>query len=355
MNERDLYRRPWAELQAEAWAARRRHFPDDLAFAVPGAKRYDTECYANDPRRFASISLTGRQCTLQCEHCRGRLLAGMLPAPDAEALLSLGRRLLDQGCRGVLISGGADVDGAVPLKPHLAAIAQLKSWGLQVIVHTGLLDRETAEGLKAAGVDQVLFDVLGDEGTIRQVLHLDRTPDDYAQTLALLREVGVPVAPHVVIGLHYGQLRGELAALEIIHRVGAEVIVLVAPVVADLPPAADVALLALVWIGLAALPCAITYRVKQSTTDDAVVGHVVVNPELFGLVALARGYDVHVLRQQTLDLTKKVGIEAELKHRSALGLTRQLRICNLVGVVAQLRRPLYAAQDVCAPDPVVTQ
>jgi uncharacterized radical SAM superfamily protein len=240
LSERTLYDRPWAALQAEAWETRRRHHPDELAFAVPGAKRYETECYANDPRRFASISLTGRQCTLQCEHCRGRLLSGMLPAPDAEALLSLGRRLLDRGCRGVLISGGADAAGAVPLKPQLDAIAQLKSWGLQVIVHTGLLDRETAKGLKAANVDQVLFDVLGDEATIREVLHLDRTPEDYATTLSLLREVGVPIAPHVVIGLHYGQLRGELAALETIRRVGADVVVLV--VLRPLPrtPMADV-------------------------------------------------------------------------------------------------------------------
>ena len=44
----------------------------------------------------------------------------------------------------------------------------------------------------------MLFDVLGDEGTIHEVLHLDRTPEDYAKTLSLLREVGVPVAPHVV-------------------------------------------------------------------------------------------------------------------------------------------------------------
>jgi uncharacterized radical SAM superfamily protein len=126
-----------------------------------------------------------------------------------------------------LISGGADADGAVPLGPHLETISRLKSWGLQVIVHTGLLDLETAQGLKDAGVDQVLFDVLGDAETIRQVLHLDRTPEDYAHTLALLRQVGLSVAPHVVIGLHYGQLRGELESLEIIERAGAEVIVLV--------------------------------------------------------------------------------------------------------------------------------
>jgi len=222
-----LFRRPWAELQPAAWEVRRRNHPADLYFAVPGARRYETEHYHNTPYRFASISLTGRHCALLCEHCRGRLLEGMFPAPTPEALLALGRRLMEQGCEGVLISGGADTNGAVPLKPHLAAIARLKEWGLRVILHTGLLDRETAEGLKAAGVDQVLFDVIGDGATIRQVCHLDRSPADYAETLAMLRQLEIPVAPHVVIGLHFGQLRGELAALEMIRRAGAEVIVLV--------------------------------------------------------------------------------------------------------------------------------
>ena len=222
-----LYRQPWEDLQAQAWEIRRARHPDVLRFAVPGAKRYETEHYANDPRRFAGISLTGRQCALQCEHCRGQLLSGMLPATTGEALLTLGARLLEEGCEGVLISGGADTAGAVPLDPFLPALGWLKEWGLQVIVHTGLLGRHTAAGLAAAGVDQVLFDVVGDAGTIHDVLHLDRTPADYAATLALLRELGLPVAPHVVIGLHYGQLRGELAALETIARVGAEVVVLV--------------------------------------------------------------------------------------------------------------------------------
>jgi uncharacterized radical SAM superfamily protein len=218
---------PWESLRAAAWAVRRAHHPDRLTFAVPGAKRYETEYYASDPRRFASISLTGTACALQCDHCRGRLLAGMHPASTPEALLSLAKDLIDDGCEGVLLSGGAGADGAVPVKPFLEAMARLREWGLRVIVHTGLLDRATARGLKQAGVDQVLFDVIGDEGTIRRVLHLDRTPADYAATLRLLREEGVPVAPHVVIGLHYGQLRGELRALDMVRGAGADVIVLV--------------------------------------------------------------------------------------------------------------------------------
>jgi uncharacterized radical SAM superfamily protein len=221
-----LFGLPWEELQPAAWAVRQRH-PSTLLFAVPGNKRYQTEDYCNTPFRFANVSLTGRSCVLQCDHCRGQLLEGMLPVTSPEELLRAGLWLIEQGCSGLLLSGGADADGAVPLRPYLSAIARLKEWGLQVIVHTGLPDRETAVGLKAAGVDQVLFDVVGDEETIRQVLHLDRTPQDYVAALALLREVGLAVAPHVVVGLHYGQLRGELVALDGIVRVGADVVVLV--------------------------------------------------------------------------------------------------------------------------------
>ena len=92
MNEtQDLFHRPWEQLQAAAWEVRQRHHPAELVFAVPGAKRYETEHYRNTPHRFAAISLTGRECELQCEHCRGQLLATMLPAPTPDALLTLGQ------------------------------------------------------------------------------------------------------------------------------------------------------------------------------------------------------------------------------------------------------------------------
>jgi len=236
-----LFNQPWDTLQAAAWAARGAHHPDDLALAVPGGKRYETERYRNTPHRFASLSVTGHDCDLMCDHCRGRLLLGMRPATTPESLLEKGQALIAQGCEGVLISGGAGIDGAVPLEPHLTAIAQLKSWGLRVIVHTGLLDRATAEGLKSAGIDQVLFDVIGDAVTIRDVLHMDRTPDDYARALATLRELEIPVAPHIVAGLHFGQLRGELRALDIVRQAGADVLVIVVLRPLRHTPMADVA------------------------------------------------------------------------------------------------------------------
>ncbi|MEA3377850.1 MAG: radical SAM protein [Chloroflexota bacterium] len=222
-----LYHRPAEELLDQAWALRRAHFPPALKLAAPGAKRYQIEGFRNHPHRFAAISLTGRACALRCEHCQGQLLESMYPASTGQALRDLADELVAKGCQGVLLSGGADHQGQVPLDGHLEAIACLKALGLTVIVHTGLVDEGTARDLKTAGVDQVLVDVIGDEETIRQVYHLDKKPDDYAATLAVLKEVGLDIAPHVVIGLHFGQIRGELAALEMITNAEPEAIILV--------------------------------------------------------------------------------------------------------------------------------
>ena len=222
-----LFTQPWEELQTRAWQTRVANFPPLLGLAVPGARKYDTECYTNTPHHFAAISLTGKSCALDCAHCNRQLLETMYPAPSPQDLRQLARRLKAQGCEGVLISGGADARGAVPLRRHLPAIAEMKALGLTVIVHTGLIDAPTAQGLHEAGVDQALFDVIGHSDTIREVYGLPYTPQDYERSLATLRQAGLTIAPHVVIGLHYGQLRGELNALEIIRRVGADVLVLV--------------------------------------------------------------------------------------------------------------------------------
>jgi len=222
-----LFGLPWEELQKRAWAARTDHFAPWLGLAVPGARRYTTEHYVNQPQRFATVSLTGTTCALNCAHCSRHLLETMYGATTPAKLVALGRRLQAEGCQGVLLSGGADAKGAVPLRRFLPAIAKLKGMGLQVIVHTGLTDEQTARGLNDSGIDQALFDVIGDQETIRQVYGLPYTPDDYARGLAILRRAGLAVAPHVVIGLHYGQMRGELTALQIIHQVGAEMVVLV--------------------------------------------------------------------------------------------------------------------------------
>jgi len=241
-----LFGLPWEELQGRAWAARTGHFAPWLGLAVPGARHYTTEHYVNQPQRFATVSLTGTTCALSCAHCSRHLLETMYGATTPAKLVALGRRLQAEGCQGMLLSGGADARGAVPLRRFLPSIARLKAMGLQVIVHTGLIDEQTARGLHDAGIDQALFDVIGDQETIRQVYGLPYAPEDYARGLAMLRRAGLAVAPHVVIGLHYGQLRGELTGLEIIRQTGADMVVLVVlrplpktPMAEVTPPGAD--------------------------------------------------------------------------------------------------------------------
>ena len=196
-------------------------------FSAPGSKHYESRSFKNQAGYFANISITGKSCALGCEHCNARLLQGMLPAETPEKLRGAVDHLIDRGCRGILVSGGADIRGEVPLRDFMQAIAYACKRGLKVLVHTGLLQKETASGLRDCGVNQILMDIIGHEQTIRDVYHLDRAPDDYLRSMLICRETGLDFAPHVVIGLHYGKILGEYEALKMIHRAQPKTIVMV--------------------------------------------------------------------------------------------------------------------------------
>jgi lipoyl synthase len=220
---------PAEVLQAEAFRLRRAHFGKKLTFALPGTVSYRDKVFPTRKERFAAVSVTGRHCDLRCRHCRGTLLDAMIPAETPEAFLEVARHLLESDGQGLLLSGGADREGRVPLTPFLPAIRTVKTQApsFKIIVHTGLLDRETALGLKDAGIDQVLIDIIGDDGTIREVYGLDRRVEDYEETLLMLKALGHRIVPHIIIGHHFGEIRGEWRALEIVSRIGIETLVLV--------------------------------------------------------------------------------------------------------------------------------
>jgi uncharacterized radical SAM superfamily protein len=223
-----LRRQPIDILLDWAWDIRTKNFPMELNVSVPSAKTYITDHYKNEKDRFVNISITGKMCQLNCEHCKRKLLESMIPAEDPEKIRSIGDDLKKKGCRGVLISGGATLEGTVPLDNYFDSIKYLKDLDMQVIVHTGLISKGTALNLKIAGVDQVLIDVIGDERTIKEVYHLDKKPQDYEDSLKNMKEAGLEIVPHIVIGLHFGSILGEYNALRFISQSNPEVIVLVA-------------------------------------------------------------------------------------------------------------------------------
>ena len=226
---RDLIERPLKELQSEAFRIRKTHFGNELTFSIPGTVSYHDKDLLSQKDRFAAVSITGSHCDLLCGHCKGKLLESMIPAEDPETFLKITDRLRLNGAHGILVSGGADQNGEVPLKKFIPSIKVLKEKDPQfkVIVHTGLIRREVAKELKEAGVDQILIDVIGDDDTIGEVYHLNKRVENYEETLWMLKEIGHRLAPHIIIGHHFGEIRGEWKALEMVTRVGVDTIVLV--------------------------------------------------------------------------------------------------------------------------------
>jgi uncharacterized radical SAM superfamily protein len=137
------------------------------------------------------------------------------------------------GLRGFLLSGGSNRRNEVPFDRYLPVLARLKADlpGLEIAVHTGLVDERRALALADAGVDVAMIDIIGAADTVREVYRLERGVEDFAASLAALCATRLRVVPHIVLGLHFGRLLGEAAALEIIaaHAVAALVLVVVMP------------------------------------------------------------------------------------------------------------------------------
>jgi uncharacterized radical SAM superfamily protein len=153
-----------------------------------------------------------------------------------------------RGGVGLLISGGSTIEGRVPLRRYLPTLAWVKeNTGLILNLHTGMLDAGEAEEVVSTGADIVSVDMVGSEETLREVYGLRVTVEEYGATLTNLRDAGAAsVAPHICVGLHYGELRGERRALKQSLAVEPEVVVFLGliptadtPMTGVVPPSID--------------------------------------------------------------------------------------------------------------------
>ncbi len=216
---------------------RRRRFGTAIEFYAPGLKRWQTaEWTPERGNRFLALSVTGTACALQCDHCQTKVLRGMPGVSSSPGgtvsreagLYHLASRLKTEGTDGILVSGGSNKSGEVPLARHFADMKRVREeLGLKVIVHSGVVGPELAAGLADAGVDGVMLDIIGADETIEQVYHLSLTTGDFERSLELLAGRGMRIIPHIVLGLHYGRFLGEHNALEMIRRYPVSALVLV--------------------------------------------------------------------------------------------------------------------------------
>lgn len=216
-----------AEMQAQAARARARA----VRFSTPTFKDFDNqEIKGCGKNAFPAFSITGGACALDCAHCHAKILEPMIPATKPEELDRKVRDLVVlQGLQGFLLSGGSNRRNEIRYERFYPVIEGLKRDfpGMRIAIHTALTDDAGAKRMEAAGVDTAMMDVIGAEETIREVYHLDRPVEDFEATLAALCATGMEISPHIVIGLHYGRLKGENRALEIVARYPTRALVLV--------------------------------------------------------------------------------------------------------------------------------
>jgi uncharacterized radical SAM superfamily protein len=157
------------------------------------------------PRNTVPMSVTGKACALNCPHCQGHYLEHMK-----------GPHEVDENTKKVtsyLVSGGCDLEGAVPLRDHLNLLKSL-SQNAKVIAHTGLIKEEDV-ALISPYIHAASFNMIGDDSTIKKVYNLKKTTSDFILSyIALKKEV--KTYPHITIGLHQGAVLGEYKAIDML-------------------------------------------------------------------------------------------------------------------------------------------
>jgi len=196
-----------------------RTFGKKIRFYVPSFASYQSISFKSSGNSFPSLSITGNSCALRCKHCGGKVLSTMIPATDPKDLIATCAKLSGGGAKGCLISGGCLSDGSMPLERFIDAIAYIKKmYDLKIAVHTGIIDKSLVKKLKDAGVDVAMIDIIGSEETIKEIYNLNVKVKDFEASLKALNELKMTFVPHIIIGLHYGMLKGEINALNIIKR-----------------------------------------------------------------------------------------------------------------------------------------
>ncbi len=155
-----------------------------------------------------------------CKHCEGKLLEALIPATTCDELEKRALALYRKGAKGILLTGGCDKRGRVPINSLIPAIKKLKErTELIIIAHTGFISSEEAFALKDSGLDGIGFDVIGDMTTVRDVYGLEVSEKEYTDSLRAIEDSGIMIFPHVCVGLHFGELGGEFRALELIKTI----------------------------------------------------------------------------------------------------------------------------------------
>lgn len=195
-----------------------------IFFYAPALKRYETD-YLTSEKGWKAISVTGTYCAFNCKHCERRILEGMEDGSTKEKFESLMEKIVKEGYKGVVLSGGSTLRGEVPIWKYKDV---LKKYNLVKIAHTGVVKSlEIAMRFKEAGIQIALLDMVGDNETIKEVLGQPFSVEDYLNSFKYLKQVGIKIAPHVILGLSKRGFEGDLQAIELLREVNPDAVIIV--------------------------------------------------------------------------------------------------------------------------------
>lgn len=179
-------------------------------------------------RGFHGVSVTGSRCDLQCPHCMGVPLSSMADVSVPGTLTAIARSIAGQGGTGLLLSGGCDSQGCVPLAQYCDEISAIKkTTQLLINAHVGYADPDDLSRLVDAGIDSFsvnfpLSDRFGEE-----YLQVGNALERYRITVDTLRTLGSRrVVPHILTGL--ATKEEEMAGLQFLADEGTDRLVIIA-------------------------------------------------------------------------------------------------------------------------------
>jgi uncharacterized radical SAM superfamily protein len=187
-----------------------------------------------------SISITGGFCQLQCGHCSGRFLSGMKASTTPGNLVRSFIKAKEGGARCILISGGFTREGKLPISGFIDALREGKrKTGLTVEVHSGVVGDKEIESLGRGGVDALLLDVIGDQETISDYIGGTWKVRDYERIMETARKWIPVVAPHILVGVSNGEIKGEFNALDMVAKGNVDALALLTLIDEDYKPKVD--------------------------------------------------------------------------------------------------------------------
>lgn len=161
------------------------------------------------------VSLSGGGCALSCSHCNKHYIEQM---PTLETTVPA-------HTKSFLISGGLDKNGKSFIEKRHKELTELKKKGnYRFNSHVGFVEENEIDQIKEV-VDFISFDFVSDSDVIKRVYHLDKSVEEYIKLYKLLKSK-IETYPHITIGLDGGKIHWEYSAIDILHAIGSDRLVL---------------------------------------------------------------------------------------------------------------------------------